>query len=377
MRAPVSRGLRRKVYMPWARIPEGRMVELPGRGSTYVTDTPGPHPESPTIVLLHALGCTGLLTWYPAIEPLSRAVPGGHARPALARAGHPDARSSRWSTAPTTWPRCSTCSSLERGDRRRLLDGLDRRPAGLAPAPGPGRRAWCSARPPTGSRSTLPERAFFTGMGATMLGACAPSPGRGRRCTRPARPPRRWTSSPRHPGVGARASSAAPARGRSARRIAALGRHHSRPWLRQHRRADRGRGHQRRPRDPARPPARAGPRRSPAPPSTTSTPATPPACWRPRRSCPAFVEAVATVNARRRDFRSPSSATRPPERASVAQAAALRLRDRRRPPGCPATAALSRVQLGREALGQVVDVRHRLAAGDDPDVRPGRCWTSR
>ncbi len=49
------------------------MVELPGRGgATYVTDTPGPTPESPTIVLLHALGCTGLLTWFPAIEPLSR-----------------------------------------------------------------------------------------------------------------------------------------------------------------------------------------------------------------------------------------------------------------------------------------------------------------
>jgi pimeloyl-ACP methyl ester carboxylesterase len=49
------------------------MVELPGRdGATYVTDTPGPHPDSPTLVLLHALGCTGLLTWYPTIEPFSR-----------------------------------------------------------------------------------------------------------------------------------------------------------------------------------------------------------------------------------------------------------------------------------------------------------------
>src|SRR6478609_41220 len=48
------------------------MMELPGRGSTYVTDTPGPSPDSPTIVLLHAVGCTGLLTWFPAIEPLSR-----------------------------------------------------------------------------------------------------------------------------------------------------------------------------------------------------------------------------------------------------------------------------------------------------------------
>jgi 3-oxoadipate enol-lactonase len=63
--------IRNSVYIPWARIPPGRVVELPGRGSTYVTDTPGPNPDSPTIVLLHALGCTGLLTWFPSIAPLS------------------------------------------------------------------------------------------------------------------------------------------------------------------------------------------------------------------------------------------------------------------------------------------------------------------
>src|SRR3954451_20762412 len=68
---PLTR-LRRNLYVPYARIPAGRMVELPGRGSTYVTDTPGPSSEAPTIVLLHAMGCTGLLTWFPAIEPLSR-----------------------------------------------------------------------------------------------------------------------------------------------------------------------------------------------------------------------------------------------------------------------------------------------------------------
>jgi pimeloyl-ACP methyl ester carboxylesterase len=64
--------LRRQVYMPWARIPAGFELELPGRGTTWVTDTPGPSPEAPAILLLHAVGCTGLLTWYPAIEPLSR-----------------------------------------------------------------------------------------------------------------------------------------------------------------------------------------------------------------------------------------------------------------------------------------------------------------
>lgn len=63
---------RRRVSLPETSIPAGRLVELPGRGRTYVTDTPGPHPASPTIVLLHALGTTGLLTWFPAIEPLTR-----------------------------------------------------------------------------------------------------------------------------------------------------------------------------------------------------------------------------------------------------------------------------------------------------------------
>ncbi|WP_232680210.1 alpha/beta fold hydrolase [Nocardioides sp. R-C-SC26] len=64
--------VRNHVYVPFTRIPSGRLVELPGRGTTYVTDTPGPSAQSPTIVLLHALGCTGLLTWFPAIAPLSR-----------------------------------------------------------------------------------------------------------------------------------------------------------------------------------------------------------------------------------------------------------------------------------------------------------------
>lgn len=64
--------VRNSVYMPWAQIPDGEMVELPGRGSTYVTDTPGPRPDSPTLLMLHAVGCTGLLTWYPAISDLSK-----------------------------------------------------------------------------------------------------------------------------------------------------------------------------------------------------------------------------------------------------------------------------------------------------------------
>ena len=44
---------RTHAYLP------GRMVELPGRGSTYVTDTPGRTRSAPAIVLLHALGAPG------------------------------------------------------------------------------------------------------------------------------------------------------------------------------------------------------------------------------------------------------------------------------------------------------------------------------
>ncbi|MDP9092309.1 MAG: alpha/beta hydrolase [Actinomycetota bacterium] len=56
---------------PCVDLPEGSMVELPGRGRTYLVDT-GPVGSSggrnrPTLILLHALACTGLLTWYPAI----------------------------------------------------------------------------------------------------------------------------------------------------------------------------------------------------------------------------------------------------------------------------------------------------------------------
>ena len=70
---------------PVGRLPVGRIVELPGRGSTYVADS-GPAAEGPTFVLLHAVACTGLLTWYPALvehhhasetaHQLQRRVPG-------------------------------------------------------------------------------------------------------------------------------------------------------------------------------------------------------------------------------------------------------------------------------------------------------------
>jgi len=57
---------------PVPEIPAGRVVELPGRGTTYLVDTgvPARNESAPTVFLLHALACTGLLTWYPCLEAL-------------------------------------------------------------------------------------------------------------------------------------------------------------------------------------------------------------------------------------------------------------------------------------------------------------------
>ncbi|MEV6137986.1 alpha/beta hydrolase [Nocardia sp. NPDC051990] len=53
-----------------AEVPGGRLVELPGRGRTYVVDIPGPE-GAPTLILLHAAACTGYLTWFPALDALA------------------------------------------------------------------------------------------------------------------------------------------------------------------------------------------------------------------------------------------------------------------------------------------------------------------
>jgi pimeloyl-ACP methyl ester carboxylesterase len=58
-------------HVPQVTIPEGRWLDLPARGRTWLTDVPGPRSDCPTIILLHAVGCTGMLTWFPAVEPLS------------------------------------------------------------------------------------------------------------------------------------------------------------------------------------------------------------------------------------------------------------------------------------------------------------------
>lgn len=62
--------LRDKVLLPQVDLPVGEWFDIPGRGRTWLTDVPGPE-GAPAIVLLHAVGCTGQLTWFPVIEKLS------------------------------------------------------------------------------------------------------------------------------------------------------------------------------------------------------------------------------------------------------------------------------------------------------------------
>ncbi|BBH18419.1 hypothetical protein Back2_27060 [Nocardioides baekrokdamisoli] len=71
MRSPVT-ALAQLLKLPEFDPPEGRWLDLPRRGRVWLTDLPGPTPDARTVVLLHAVGCTGLLTWFPVIEELNK-----------------------------------------------------------------------------------------------------------------------------------------------------------------------------------------------------------------------------------------------------------------------------------------------------------------
>lgn len=51
-------------------LPEGRHLDLPGRGTTFVRELDGP-PGAPTVVLLHGWTATSAINWFPVYEPLS------------------------------------------------------------------------------------------------------------------------------------------------------------------------------------------------------------------------------------------------------------------------------------------------------------------
>lgn len=50
--------------------PAARAIELPGRGTTHVLDLPGPTPDAPVVLLMHAIAATGPLTWFTVVDDL-------------------------------------------------------------------------------------------------------------------------------------------------------------------------------------------------------------------------------------------------------------------------------------------------------------------
>lgn len=55
---------------PVRDLPDGRRLELPGRGTTYITES-GPA-DAPTVFLLHGVSTSGILCWYPSIPALNK-----------------------------------------------------------------------------------------------------------------------------------------------------------------------------------------------------------------------------------------------------------------------------------------------------------------
>jgi 3-oxoadipate enol-lactonase len=219
--------MRRSFYLPWAPIPEGRMLELPGRGSTYVTDTPGPSADSPAILLLHALGTTGLLTWYPSVRPLTERY----------RVVTLD---QRWHGRGIKSEQFSLYDCAD--DAVTLLDvlGIDRAIiAGYSMGSIVAQRVWRQHPDRTAGlvlcattdrfRSTPQERMFHAGMEVAMLGTRQVS--RSHTAVRSARVFAQALDldSDLHDWAMREFRSTSPwAVGQA---VAALGRHHSRPWL--------------------------------------------------------------------------------------------------------------------------------------------------
>jgi len=204
------------------------MVELPGRGATYVTDTPGATPGAPTVLLLHAVGCTGLLTWFPSIEALSQRY----------RVVTMD---QRWHGRGIQSERFTLVDCAD--DVAALIEALGLRGpilAGYSMGSIVAQRVWRQHPDALGGlvlcattdrfRSTVPERLFHEGMELTMLGARGLARSRTAvRAARTAAAALDLRPTDLHDWALAEFRSTSP--WAVAQAVAALGRHHSRPWL--------------------------------------------------------------------------------------------------------------------------------------------------
>jgi 3-oxoadipate enol-lactonase len=158
----------RLVALPQTDIPAGQHVDLPGRGTTYVVDLAGPSPDSPTVLLLHPLGCTGLLGWFPSLATLNTRY--------------------RVVVMDQRWHGRGICSDHFRladcaDDAAALVDLLDLGPCilvGYSMGSVVAQLTWYRHRDlvdglvlcasTSDFRASSPERLFHTGMGMTMAG---------------------------------------------------------------------------------------------------------------------------------------------------------------------------------------------------------------
>jgi pimeloyl-ACP methyl ester carboxylesterase len=74
-RVAVAHGLRKLAdgATPDVAVPPAaRAIDLPGRGTTHVLDLPGPTPDAPVVLLMHAIAATGPLTWFTVLDELQQ-----------------------------------------------------------------------------------------------------------------------------------------------------------------------------------------------------------------------------------------------------------------------------------------------------------------
>src|ERR1700712_406657 len=51
-------------------LPPGREIEIPGRGTTFIRELPGPSADAPTLMLLHGWTASADLNWFQSYDKL-------------------------------------------------------------------------------------------------------------------------------------------------------------------------------------------------------------------------------------------------------------------------------------------------------------------
>ena len=202
------------------------MVELPGRGRTYVVDVPGPDArgaDRPAAARTRLHGGPDLV---PRARRALEHLPRGRVRPALARARHPLAALPAADCADDVAALLDALG-VDRRDRSRATRWAGHRPARLAPAPRAGRRSGAVLHRPQLPRRPprevlLPDRS----RGDAPAGPVRPGQGRAAAETCPRR--RTWTPRPRALGKAEFRSTSAWSMPEV---LGELGRFNSAPWI--------------------------------------------------------------------------------------------------------------------------------------------------